>query len=81
MNRASPPRARRANAFRCIFTSSPCFSIIFDIETAFFYPLAVKFNAAPEFLFVQAIIFAVVLAIGYLYILKKGVFELEVRSF
>ena len=47
--------------------------IIFDIETAFFYPLAVKFKAAPEFLFVQAIIFAVVLAIGYLYILKKGV--------
>lgn len=47
--------------------------IIFDIETAFFYPLAVKFKAAPAFLFVQAIIFATVLAIGYLYILKKGV--------
>ena len=47
--------------------------IIFDIETAFFYPLAVEFKAAPAFLFVQAIIFATVLAIGYLYILKKGV--------
>ena len=47
--------------------------IIFDIETAFFYPLAVKFQAAPAFLFVNALIFVLVLAIGYLYILKKGV--------
>ncbi len=47
--------------------------IIFDIETAFFYPLAVRFHAAPEFLFVQAIIFVIVLAVGYVYILKKGV--------
>ncbi len=47
--------------------------IIFDIETAFFYPLAVNFKAAPAFLFVNAIIFILVLAVGYLYILKKGV--------
>lgn len=47
--------------------------IIFDIETAFFYPLAVKFKAQPEYLFVNAIIFVIVLAIGYVYILKKGV--------
>jgi NADH-quinone oxidoreductase subunit A len=47
--------------------------IIFDIETAFFYPLAVKFKAAPAFLFVQAVIFVIILAIGYIYILKKGV--------
>ena len=47
--------------------------IVFDIETAFFYPLAVKFKAAPAFLFVQAIIFVIILAIGYIYILKKGV--------
>lgn len=53
--------------------------IIFDIEAAFFYPLAVRFNAAPEFLFVQAIIFVIVLAIGYLYILKKGVLDWDTR--
>lgn len=47
--------------------------IIFDIETAFFYPLAVTFKAAPAFLFVQAIIFVLILMVGYLYILKKGV--------
>ena len=47
--------------------------IIFDIETAFFYPLAVKFKMAPEFLFAQAIVFVIILAIGYVYILRKGV--------
>ncbi|MEZ4633054.1 MAG: NADH-quinone oxidoreductase subunit A [Deinococcales bacterium] len=49
--------------------------IIFDIETAFFYPLAVKFKAAPQFLFVQAIIFVIILAVGYIYILRKGVLD------
>ncbi len=47
--------------------------IMFDIETAFFYPLAVHFKAQPEFLFVQAIIFVIILAVAYIYILKKGV--------
>ena len=47
--------------------------IIFDLETAFFYPLAVKFREAPAFLYVQAILFVIILAVGYLYILRKGV--------
>jgi len=47
--------------------------IVFDIETAFFYPLAVKFKTAPQFLLAQAVIFVIILAVGYLYILKKGV--------
>ena len=47
--------------------------IIFDLETAFFYPLAVKFGAAPQFLFANAIIFVMLLAAGYLYLLRKGV--------
>lgn len=47
--------------------------IMFDIETAFFYPLAVHFKAQPEFLFINALIFVVVLMVGYVYMLKKGV--------
>src|SRR5690606_18871850 len=45
--------------------------IIFDLETAFFYPLAVKFGAAPQFLFVNAILFVTILAVGYIYLLRK----------
>ena len=47
--------------------------IIFDLETAFFYPLAVKFNAAPQFLFTNAIIFVAILAVGFVYLVRKGV--------
>ncbi len=47
--------------------------IIFDIETAFFFPLAVAYNGAPQFLFFQAIIFVGILAVGYIYILRRGV--------
>ena len=49
--------------------------IIFDLETAFFFPLAVKFNAAPQFLFANALIFIALLAVGYLYLLRKGVLD------
>ena len=47
--------------------------ILFDVETAFFFPLAVKYGVAPQFLFVQAIIFVAILAVGYVYVIRKGV--------
>jgi len=47
--------------------------IVFDIETAFFFPLAVRFGVAPEFLFVQAIVFVAILGVAYVYVLRKGV--------
>jgi NADH-quinone oxidoreductase subunit A len=47
--------------------------IVFDIETAFFFPLAVRFGAAPQFLFVQAILFVAILGVAYVYVLRKGV--------
>jgi NADH-quinone oxidoreductase subunit A len=49
--------------------------IIFDIETAFFYPLAVSFNKLGVFAFWEALTFVVLVAVGYFYILKKGVLE------
>ncbi len=47
--------------------------IVFDIETAFFFPLAVRFGMAPQFLFVQAILFVAILGVAYVYVLRKGV--------
>src|SRR5690625_6482265 len=44
--------------------------IIFDIETAFFFPLEVKFKAAPQFLFVLYIILLLIYNIIYTYIFK-----------
>ena len=47
--------------------------IVFDIETAFFFPLAVRFGMAPQSLFVQAILFVLILGVAYVYVLRKGV--------
>ncbi len=49
--------------------------ILFDVEAAFFFPLAVKFGMAPQFLFAQAIIFVAILAVGYIYVIRKGVLD------
>ncbi|MFC4426336.1 NADH-quinone oxidoreductase subunit A [Deinococcus navajonensis] len=49
--------------------------IVFDIETAFFYPLAVAYQRLPEFAFFEAITFVLLLLVGYYYVLKKKVLE------
>ncbi len=49
--------------------------IIFDIETAFFYPLAVVYNKLGTFVFWEALAFVALVAIGYLYILRKKVLD------
>lgn len=49
--------------------------IIFDLETAFFYPLAVRFQTAPEYLFLNAVIFVAILAVGFIYVLRSGVLD------
>lgn len=49
--------------------------IIFDIETAFFYPLAVAYKKLGLFAFWEALAFVALVAVGYFYILKKGVLE------
>ena len=49
--------------------------ILFDIETAFFYPLAVAYNQLAAFAFWEALIFVILVAVGYFYILKKGILE------
>ena len=49
--------------------------IVFDIETAFFYPLAAAYQKLPQFAFFEALTFVALLLVGYIYILKKGVVE------
>lgn len=49
--------------------------IVFDIETAFFYPLAVAYKKLGVFAFWEAVTFVILVLVGYYYILKKGVLE------
>ncbi|WP_309571277.1 NADH-quinone oxidoreductase subunit A [Deinococcus sp.] len=49
--------------------------IVFDIETAFFYPLAVAYQKLVPFAFLEALTFVLLLLVGYVYVLKKKVLE------
>ena len=56
--------------------------ILFDIEVIFFLPWAVSFRNFIEvgkgtFIFVEMLVFIVILLIGYVYAWKKGAFEWE----
>lgn len=51
--------------------------ILFDIEVVFFLPWAVVFRELGAFVFVQMLIFAGVLLIGFAWAWKKGALEWE----
>ena len=52
--------------------------IIFDIETVFMIPWAVAFRQQQELaglLIIEMVVFIVILAVGYVYIWKRGALE------
>lgn len=49
--------------------------ILFDVEIAFIYPWALVFRGGGLALFVEMLVFLVVLAVGYAYIWRKGAFD------
>ena len=49
--------------------------IVFDIEIVFLYPLAVQLRQLALFGFIELLVFVGLLAIGYLYIWRKGALE------
>jgi len=51
------------------------FFVIFDIEAVFVYPWAVLFRDLAMFGFVEMMIFLSVLAIGLIYVWKRGALE------
>jgi NADH-quinone oxidoreductase subunit A len=51
------------------------FFVIFDIEAVFLYPWAVLFKDLGLFGFVEMMIFIAILAIGLIYVWKRGALE------
>ena len=49
--------------------------VVFDVETIFLFPWAVKYKALGLFGFVEMLIFLAILFLGYLYAWKKGALE------
>jgi NADH-quinone oxidoreductase subunit A len=53
------------------------FFVIFDIEAVFLYPWAVIFKELGMFGFVEMMLFIGVLAVGLIYVWKRGALEWE----
>ncbi len=49
--------------------------IIFDIEIVFLYPIAVNLDMLGAFALAELIVFVAILALGYVYIWRKGALE------
>ena len=49
--------------------------VIFDVEAVFLYPWAVAFRQVKLFGFVEALIFLLILVVGYLYAWRKHALE------
>jgi NADH-quinone oxidoreductase subunit A len=51
--------------------------ILFDVEVVFFLPWAVAFRSLGLFSLIEMFVFVAILAVGYIYVWKKGALEWE----
>ncbi|HVM92580.1 MAG TPA: NADH-quinone oxidoreductase subunit A [Terriglobales bacterium] len=49
--------------------------VVFDVETIFLFPWAVKFKALGTYGLVEMLVFLGILIVGYIWIWKKGALE------
>jgi NADH-quinone oxidoreductase subunit A len=49
--------------------------VVFDVETIFLFPWAVKFKAFGLFGLIEMLIFLAILIVGYIWVWKKGALE------
>jgi NADH-quinone oxidoreductase subunit A len=87
--RPSKPSAIKAEAFECgnppsgpawgrfsvKFYLTAILFIVFDVEVVFLYPWAVMYRALGLFGFFEMLMFVAVLALGFVYVWRKGALE------
>uniref|UniRef100_A0A7N0UX44 NADH-ubiquinone oxidoreductase chain 3 n=1 Tax=Kalanchoe fedtschenkoi TaxID=63787 RepID=A0A7N0UX44_KALFE len=49
--------------------------VVFDVETIFFYPWAMSFDVVGVSVFIEALIFVLILIVCSVYAWRKGVLE------
>ena len=49
--------------------------VVFDVETIFLFPWAVKFKALGVYGLIEMLVFLLILVVGYIWIWKKGALE------
>ena len=71
----NPPKGDARMRFSVKFYLVAMLFLIFDLEVVFLYPWAIYFRQLGIFGLVQMGIFLLILAIGYVYVWKKGALE------
>ena len=71
----NPPRGDARIPFSVRFYLVAMLFLIFDLEVVFLYPWAIYFRQLGVFGLVQMGIFLLILAVGYIYVWKKGALE------
>ena len=71
----NPPSGSSWGRFPVKFYMTAILFILFDVEVVFLYPWAVLFRRLGWFGFAEMIVFIAVLAIGLLYVWRKGALE------
>src|SRR3989442_8945418 len=71
----NPPSGPAWGRFSVKFSLTAILFIVFDVEVVFLYPWAVTFRPLGMFGFVEMAIFVLVLALGFVYVWRKGALE------
>ena len=71
----NPPSGPAWGRFSVKFYLTAILFIVFDVEVVFMYPWAVLFRPLGVFGFVEMSVFILVLALGLVYVWRKGALE------
>jgi len=70
-----PSEIQRGMRFGISFYLIAMLFILFDIEVAFLYPIAVELRAFGSFALGETIVFIVLLLVAFLYVWRRGALE------
>lgn len=71
----NPPTGNAFGRVTVKFYMPAILFIVFDLEVVFLYPWAITFRELGMFGFVEMLVFVSILAIGLLYVWRKGALE------
>ena len=69
------PIGKRWGQFNFRYYTFALLFLVFDVETIFLFPWAIKFNQLGLFAFVEMTIFIFILLVGYIYAWRKGALQ------
>jgi NADH-quinone oxidoreductase subunit A len=70
-----PSEVQRTMRFQISFYLIAMLFILFDIEVAFLYPIAIELRAFGTFALIETIVFVVLLLVAFVYVWRRGALE------